>query len=305
MPLFSVIIPVFNCMDYISKLEKNISIFLNENLEVIVIDDGSNDGSSKILESIHNIKYFKQLNLGVSAARNRGIDLATCEYVVFFDSDDDLDISIFDFFKKNKNKKLVNFFNYSINGAIVNNYNVNNIFNSFELFKLFLDKKINLTICSMIVKRDFLNKKLLRFDEGLSLGEDILFIFYILNSGVDIAYCNNSFFNYCLKDGGAAKSKISYHKSIMIKYFLKFRPSIPQEIRESYDFFLKTLFIYLIRGSVFYGVSDKKTAKFILEYKFILNYRTKFRGFKFDPIFILVSLIYKFIYIYIIFFRIK
>jgi len=57
--------------------------------EVIVVDDGSNDETSKIQEDFPTIKYFYQQNGGVSSARNLGIQKATSEWIAFLDSDDE------------------------------------------------------------------------------------------------------------------------------------------------------------------------------------------------------------------------
>ncbi|EFO54161.1 glycosyl transferase, group 2 family protein [Streptococcus infantis SK1302] len=90
----SVVIPVYNaektiknCVD--SALKQNL-----ESLEVILVNDGSNDSTAEILnqyDSNTRVKIFHQLNKGVSAARNKGLSHASGEYVFFLDSDDVLD----------------------------------------------------------------------------------------------------------------------------------------------------------------------------------------------------------------------
>lgn len=91
-PLVSVIIPTFNRAATITRaidsvLKQSYSCF-----ELIIIDDGSTDATLEILkkyEHIEKMKFFFQENLGVSVARNRGIDMATGEYICFLDSDDE------------------------------------------------------------------------------------------------------------------------------------------------------------------------------------------------------------------------
>lgn len=95
-PLVSVVIPVYNVKPF---LEKSINSVVNQsytNLEIIVIDDGSNDGSSELLDEYINnssrsilLKHIE--NNGLSNARNTGIDLATGDYLLFLDGDDWLD----------------------------------------------------------------------------------------------------------------------------------------------------------------------------------------------------------------------
>ncbi len=89
MPLFSVIIPSYN--RYYS-LKRAIDSVINQtfnDFELIVIDDGSDDETSKITDDYpKKIKYFKQPNLGVSKARNTGILNSDSRYTAFLDSDD-------------------------------------------------------------------------------------------------------------------------------------------------------------------------------------------------------------------------
>lgn len=88
-PGFSVVIPVFNGEDSISV---SIESVLNQTLpaeQVIVVDDGSTDGTERICRKYsENITYIRQGNAGVSAARNRGVEVAKCEWLAFLDADD-------------------------------------------------------------------------------------------------------------------------------------------------------------------------------------------------------------------------
>lgn len=90
--LVSVIIPVFNVQPY---LRENLDSVINqtyENLEIIIVDDGSTDGSSKICdeyaEKDKRVRLIHQENKGLSAARNVGLDIMAGETVTFLDSDD-------------------------------------------------------------------------------------------------------------------------------------------------------------------------------------------------------------------------
>lgn len=90
--MISIVIPVYNCEKYIdvciqSALKQTFTEF-----ELILIDDGSTDNSGKICDNYSKmdvrIKVVHQRNLGASAARNNGIDVAQGEYITFLDSDD-------------------------------------------------------------------------------------------------------------------------------------------------------------------------------------------------------------------------
>jgi hypothetical protein len=88
-PLISVIIPVYNREKFISKVVSNIFSQNYPAIELIIVDDGSTDGTRQAIESQpHDIRYFHQENGGPASARNRGIRDASGEFIAFLDSDD-------------------------------------------------------------------------------------------------------------------------------------------------------------------------------------------------------------------------
>ena len=90
--LISVIIPVYNTAEYLPRCLESVLNNTYRNLEVICINDGSKDNSIEVLNAYAQkdprIRVIDQENAGVSAARNRGLDDATGEYIAFVDSDD-------------------------------------------------------------------------------------------------------------------------------------------------------------------------------------------------------------------------
>lgn len=90
--MISVIIPVYNVKGYINKCLQSIVSQSYENLEIILIDDGSTDGSGEICDEWRikdeRIKVIHKNNGGLSDARNAGIDIANGEFIAFIDSDD-------------------------------------------------------------------------------------------------------------------------------------------------------------------------------------------------------------------------
>ena len=86
----SIIIPVYNCEDYIADAIKSVMSQSYTPDEIIVVDDGSTDKTVQIVKSFPNVKYFYQNNSGVSVARNSGIKYSTGKYLIFLDADDTL-----------------------------------------------------------------------------------------------------------------------------------------------------------------------------------------------------------------------
>lgn len=93
-PLFSIIVPVYNVKNYVGLTISSILHQTFTDFELIVIDDGSTDGSGELLDEIVNgdsrVRVFHQSNSGVSAARNLGLNEAEGEWIVFVDGDDAL-----------------------------------------------------------------------------------------------------------------------------------------------------------------------------------------------------------------------
>jgi glycosyltransferase involved in cell wall biosynthesis len=87
---FTVVIPLFNKAKHILRTLESVAWQKYPAAEIIIIDDGSTDESASVVRNanIKNVRLVKQTNLGVSAARNHGVALASHEYIAFLDADD-------------------------------------------------------------------------------------------------------------------------------------------------------------------------------------------------------------------------
>ena len=90
--LLSIIVPVYNSEKYVSVCIESILKQTYQNIEVILVDDGSTDESGKVCDEFeqadHRVRVFHKKNGGVSSARNLGIEKCRGRYVTFIDSDD-------------------------------------------------------------------------------------------------------------------------------------------------------------------------------------------------------------------------
>ena len=107
----SVIVPIYNAEKYLARCLDSILIQADENVELILINDGSTDKSEEIIKTYlgkykSSIKYIKKENSGVANSRNVGLEKATGEYIIFVDSDDYIEKDLF--------KKLEQYMNQSI-----------------------------------------------------------------------------------------------------------------------------------------------------------------------------------------------
>lgn len=99
MPLLSIIVPVYQVKKVIKKCIDSIQKQSFADFELILVDDGSSDGSEKICDEYvqkdNRIKTIHQANQGVSSARNTGLEYARGTYIAFVDADDWIEPNLF------------------------------------------------------------------------------------------------------------------------------------------------------------------------------------------------------------------
>ena len=188
---FSVVVPVYNVEEYLEETIESIinqDIGFKKNIQLILVNDGSLDNSEEICLKYRNmfpdnIIYIKQENLGVSAARNNGMNFVEGKYVNFLDGDDKWELSAFskvwDFFNENEKKIKVlscrmKFFEDRDDYHILDYKFVNDrIINILEYYDC-----IQLHITSTFLKSDIIKKY--KFNTKLKYGEDTEFLTSIL-----------------------------------------------------------------------------------------------------------------------------
>lgn len=198
---FSVIIPVYNAEKYIEKCIESIP----PNAEIVIVDDGSVDGTCECLDWLigvyHNLVVIHQKNSGVSAARNKGMEFATGDYITFVDADDTVDTSLF---QKSIDTILCNpEIDMLVYGLSFDFYRRNHCFRSTVLIPpyngiktkdecvrgidLLFDSNCLSSLCTRIVKKSVIGKMKLR--EDMFLYEDLEFSLRVLNE------CNTVYFS--------------------------------------------------------------------------------------------------------------
>lgn len=100
MKKISVIVPVYNAEKYIARCLDSILMQANDNIELVIVNDGSKDRTEEIIKTYlgkykSSIKYIKKENDGVANTRNIGLEKATGDYIIFVDADDYIDKNLF------------------------------------------------------------------------------------------------------------------------------------------------------------------------------------------------------------------
>lgn len=200
--LVSVIVPCYNVEKYI---EKGLSSLINQTLkdiEIIVINDGSNDNTLKILNEFRKndkrIKIIDKKNEGVSAARNIGLKEAKGKYICFMDSDDRLEK---DFLEKMYNKISENDYDMVAcdTYAIYPNkkkYIKSNINDNQDEKKLMIDAYT--VIWNKIYKKEII--KDIYFDNSISFCEDVLFLYEVYLKVKKIGSIHEPLYNYLQRE---------------------------------------------------------------------------------------------------------
>lgn len=236
-PLVSIIIPVYNvelylreCLDSIIKQEYSF-------LEIIIIDDGSNDNSKSIAEMYSTndkrVIFISQENIGQGATRNRGISIASGEYILFVDSDD--------FIEKGLIKHLVETIGNSellvYNGKAFMDFEKKYELNQKSYFPI-AEKYSNMEIdgiaffqenyncvqpCLKMYRRDFIIKYGIKFPEGI-YGEDVSFWLEVCMKAKLIKYTYYLGYNRRYRPNSVMTTtsfKNIYDRIIGYKYILK------------------------------------------------------------------------------------
>lgn len=225
MPKISIIIPIYNKKAYINKCLDSILDQIYENFEVILINDGSTDGSAEICndykERDERIKVIHIEKSGVSNARNIGLDVAKGEYIQFVDSDDYLhkemlseeikiikehnpDITISGISKVNHKEELIREVLPRLKG----------IKNRTEMLEDFAREQFETgiygCISNKLIKRSIIENVSLRFNNKINLAEDLDFYLTLYDNISSIFFMSKSYYFYLQN---AENSSIDIYKN--------------------------------------------------------------------------------------------
>ncbi len=219
--LISIIVPVYTVESYLDRCITSLINQTYKNLEIILVDDGSKDGSGTICDKYaildSRIKVIHKENGGVSLARNLGLDVASGDYIGFVDSDDYVESKMYEaLYQKaeleNADITICGFTQVRVNGnAQVNDIDLSidwskeNVIKNY--FRQGIIKELMYSPWNKLYKKSLVND--LRFSEKYHMGEDILFVFECIERMNKLSCVKGSFYNYVMRENSAMTSSFS------------------------------------------------------------------------------------------------
>lgn len=202
-PRVSIIIPAYNAEGRISCMLDSVLAQTFSDYEVIVINDGSTDETIQVLEKYaakdERIRILNQENRGVSEARNRGLDEANGDYILFYDADDFIPKNAMTDLYHTAREKLADLvigFHEVVYGMDVHvPRSARSLAQKETIQKNDKDLCWNFTLCNKMFKRSVIQENHLRFN-GTTHGEDGLFLFQFIRNADTIAGCPHQVYSY-------------------------------------------------------------------------------------------------------------
>ena len=232
-PLISVIVPVYNEEKYLRRCIDSILSQDYENLELVLIDDGSSDGSVSICEnyasSDSRCKFFSQVNSGPDITRREGFLKSHGEYVVFVDSDDyilpGMISTMYDCALENKAPvvccEIDRFFD---DGSLKNESRTVNRVEVFETtadkMRAFFERRVlQGSYCAKLIRRDILAGY--SFVTDTVIGEDISAILYLLEQDGSVVLIPDAFYRYYWNLESISHSAYTDRHKYSLKNYIK------------------------------------------------------------------------------------
>lgn len=194
--LISIIVPIYNTAEYVEECIQSILSQSYNNIELILVNDGSTDCSGDICKryiQLTNVSYIEQENCGTIAARKKGVEVSHGEWIVFVDSDD--------YISKDAIETMIS---KSVGVDIVvasdqrkNLRNENDIIDRDTYFKRMYQRQFSCTISPKLFRKTLLNKESFNIPRHLIWGEDFLINLQIaMNNTKPVHVCQSPIYFY-------------------------------------------------------------------------------------------------------------
>ncbi len=232
-PVVSIVIPIYNGEKYIDSCMDSLLNQTYSELELIMVNDGSKDGSAAMCDAYakkdSRVKVHHQENKGLSAARNAGIRQATGKYVIFFDVDDTVEKTVIEdnvtlAEQNGADVTMFCFWYYDVDTDRLKPNGMDEIFvgDAKEYFDKMLiptmDNEVFNAPWNKMIRRSLLEENGLYFDERYPIYEDIIFASQLFDIAEKIVINNQMYYKYFVRSSG----------SLITRFYEKFYDSVSQ-----------------------------------------------------------------------------
>ena len=309
MPYFSIIIPVYNVAPYLRECLDSVVAQTFTDWEAICVDDGSTDGSGAILDEYaakdRRFKVIHQENAGVSAARQKGLNVAVGKYIGWIDPDDWIERSHF----KNLYDKAVStdadivwsdmIENKGWQQKVVSNFCEES---AFDVLKAILRRDIRGSLCGKVYKKEFVEKSNAKFPSRMKceIMEDNFFLAELLVKKPKVSYLPDASYHYMIREGslsnqgsslkwweqamratdaivntlrGRYDEEVLRYRLAQLKYWMLFEKNVPNEVFKKYHPEIHWLPKDMIsfRGNVVFFLSTLGFRKLIMTVRTVIS----------------------------------
>lgn len=219
-PLVSIVVPAYNVEKYIGKCIFSILQQSYENIELLVINDGSQDGTQEIIDSIIKddirASTFKIVNSGVSAARNLGVERSKGEYLIFVDGDDYISPEYIEYMLElvvDNNADFAfskNCFSRKGESQVLVNEHCQ--VTPEKAISLLLSPDITVGCWNKIYKRVLITSNNIKFSTNLFYGEGLTFILQVAQKANSVVVGNKKVYHYRKNNEESATTKFDIKK---------------------------------------------------------------------------------------------
>ena len=279
MPKVSVIVPVYNVEQYIEKCLENLVNQTLDDIEIIVVNDGSTDNSETIINKYlqkysNKIKYLTKTNGGLSDARNYGMKYATGEYIAFLDSDDYADVTTYE---KMYNKAIEENCDY-VECNFIWEYENKQVKDKGEIYtnKHEMLEKARVVAWNKLIKKELIDNTKIEFPKGLRY-EDVEFFYKLLPYIKRFGFVEDYLIHYVQRSNSIANTQNERTKEIftvlenVINYYKE--NDLYEEYRDELEY---TYTRFLLCSSLLriVKIKDKNVRKQLISYTWeSLNYK--------------------------------
>lgn len=212
----SVIVPAYNMEKYIERCLDSLIGQTYHNLEIIVVDDGSNDQTGILCDRYAKkdprILVVHQENQGVSQARNVGLSRATGDYIGFMDSDDYIDPNMYQSMQSRMTDDIdVVACNFLEGESVYYSGQQELCFDRVtSLANLLTNSYFTCSLCSKLFRKQLLCG--LSFDSNIAHNEDLLFVYQAFKKCRKLMFIPDVYYFYCQNEGSAVRSPFDKKK---------------------------------------------------------------------------------------------